>query len=86
MKSLRKDEFASNVEVICLKENLVRRAIYLNKTYFLFNNSDESNLILKEAFNIAMLTNKIAQQTQPDCLFEYMQLASWCNAQYPYPY
>lgn len=86
MKSLRKDEFASNVEVICLKENLVRRAIYLNKTYFLFNNSDESNLILKEAFNIAMLTNKIAQQTQPDCLFEYMQLSSWCNAQYPYPY
>lgn len=86
MKSLSTDEFTSNVEVTCLKENLVRRATYLNKTYLLFNNSDENNLLLKEAFKSAMLSNKIAQQAQPDCLVEYMVFSSWCSATYPYPY
>lgn len=84
-KMLDKVDLNPNADVKCLKESLAEKAVYLQKTYALFDESPQNKFLLGEAIHAAIESNKISQNVQEDCLVVYIGLATACSITYPYP-
>jgi hypothetical protein len=58
---------------------LTEKALYLENTYSLFDNSSQSKLLLKEAIDKAFENNKINLKVQEDCLSLYIFFSGLCT-------
>lgn len=76
-------DFKTSDEIRCFENSLVEKATYLNFHYNLFNNTNESNHLIKDALQLAFKNESNAKIMEFSCFDWYMILFGACCVNYP---